>query len=121
MNYQQFNHFNHAKLIEIYKALVTPRMIEEKMLKLLRQGQVSKWLKVLDPLLQNALKKLGVQPARNANDLVRMFEIRQDENNPLDKPKARTISADATDRPIGRSTDYETKRTIILVNIINME
>ena len=74
------------------------------------QGQVSKWLKVLEPLLQNALKKMGVQPARNANDLVRMFEIRQDENNPLDKPKARTISADATDRPIGRSTDYETQK-----------
>jgi len=74
------------------------------------QGQVSKWLKVLEPLLQNALKKMGVQPARNANDLVRMFEIRQDENNALDKPKARTISTDATDRPIGRSTDYETQK-----------
>lgn len=74
------------------------------------QGQVSKWLKILEPLLQNTLKKMGVQPARNANDLVRMFEIRQDENNALDKPKARTISADATDRPIGRSTDYETQK-----------
>ena len=74
------------------------------------QGQVSIWLKVLEPLLQNALKKLGVQPARTAHDLARMFEIRQDENNSLDKPKAHTISADATDRPIGRSTDYETQK-----------
>lgn len=31
------------KLIEIYKALLLPRMIEEKMLVLLRQGNISKW------------------------------------------------------------------------------
>jgi 2-oxoisovalerate dehydrogenase E1 component len=31
------------RLIKIYRALLTPRMIEEKMLKLLRQGQISKW------------------------------------------------------------------------------
>ncbi|MGB3466912.1 MAG: dehydrogenase E1 component subunit alpha/beta [Cyclobacteriaceae bacterium] len=32
-----------TKLIEIYKNLVTPRLIEEKMLILLRQGKISKW------------------------------------------------------------------------------
>jgi 2-oxoisovalerate dehydrogenase E1 component len=31
------------ELIRIYRALVLPRMIEEKMLVLLRQGKVSKW------------------------------------------------------------------------------
>ncbi len=31
------------KLIELYKSLLLPRMIEEKMLLLLRQGKVSKW------------------------------------------------------------------------------
>ncbi|MFY0644079.1 MAG: dehydrogenase E1 component subunit alpha/beta [Bacteroidia bacterium] len=31
------------KQLELYNAIVTPRMIEEKMLKLLRQGLVSKW------------------------------------------------------------------------------
>jgi len=31
------------KLIEIYKELLRPRMIEEKMLVLLRQGRISKW------------------------------------------------------------------------------
>ena len=31
------------ELLEIYKNLVYPRLIEEKMLKLLRQGRVSKW------------------------------------------------------------------------------
>lgn len=32
-----------TQLLELYKALVKPRMIEEKMLILLRQGRVSKW------------------------------------------------------------------------------
>jgi len=31
------------KLLELYKALLKPRMIEEKMLVLLRQGRISKW------------------------------------------------------------------------------
>src|SRR5687767_6163936 len=31
------------KLIEIYKKLLWPRLIEEKMLVLLRQGRISKW------------------------------------------------------------------------------
>ena len=32
-----------VKLLELYKALVTPRLVEEKMLILLRQGKISKW------------------------------------------------------------------------------
>lgn len=32
-----------ASLIELYRALLLPRMIEEKMLLLLRQGRISKW------------------------------------------------------------------------------
>jgi 2-oxoisovalerate dehydrogenase E1 component len=43
MNFDQFNQFDKGKLKEIYTALIKPRMIEEKMLKLIRQGQVSKW------------------------------------------------------------------------------
>src|SRR5688572_4039668 len=31
------------QLVEIYRALLLPRMIEEKMLLLLRQGKISKW------------------------------------------------------------------------------
>ena len=34
---------NHAQLIDIYRRMLTPRMIEEKMLVLLRQGRISKW------------------------------------------------------------------------------
>ncbi len=35
--------YNNDTLIALYKALVKPRVIEEKMLNLLRQGKISKW------------------------------------------------------------------------------
>lgn len=34
---------NHQELIHLYRSLLLPRMIEEKMLILLRQGKISKW------------------------------------------------------------------------------
>ncbi|MGD1840368.1 MAG: thiamine pyrophosphate-dependent enzyme [Thermonemataceae bacterium] len=37
------NNFSDILLLELYKALLKPRMIEEKMLILLRQGKISKW------------------------------------------------------------------------------
>lgn len=37
------NNFSNEDLIAIYKKLLLPRMIEEKMLVLLRQGKISKW------------------------------------------------------------------------------
>ncbi|MDC9723373.1 MAG: dehydrogenase E1 component subunit alpha/beta [Urechidicola sp.] len=42
MNYNSDN-FTKKQLITLYKALLRPRMIEEKMLILLRQGKISKW------------------------------------------------------------------------------
>ena len=37
------NNFTNNQLIDIYKKLLLPRLIEEKMLVLLRQGKISKW------------------------------------------------------------------------------
>src|SRR6185436_3686228 len=34
---------NNERLVEFYKSILLPRMIEEKMLVLLRQGKISKW------------------------------------------------------------------------------
>ena len=34
---------SNEELVHIYKAIVKPRLIEEKMLILLRQGKISKW------------------------------------------------------------------------------
>ncbi|MCX2744697.1 dehydrogenase E1 component subunit alpha/beta [Mangrovivirga sp. M17] len=42
MNYQK-KKLNQKQLISIYEKLVRPRIIEEKMLVLLRQGKISKW------------------------------------------------------------------------------
>ena len=36
-------HYDNETLIALYKNLVKPRVIEEKMLNLLRQGKISKW------------------------------------------------------------------------------
>ena len=36
-------HFTNEELFQIYCGLLLPRMIEEKMLVLLRQGKISKW------------------------------------------------------------------------------
>ena len=36
-------HLPNEQLIKLYRALLKPRLIEEKMLILLRQGQVGKW------------------------------------------------------------------------------
>lgn len=36
-------HFSNQELLQLYEALLRPRMIEEKMLLLLRQGKISKW------------------------------------------------------------------------------
>ena len=35
--------FSKPELLSIYKSLLKPRMIEEKMLVLLRQGKITKW------------------------------------------------------------------------------
>ena len=35
--------FSNVELLDIYKAILKPRMIEEKMLILLRQGKITKW------------------------------------------------------------------------------
>src|SRR5882757_3047693 len=35
--------FSNAQLVQMYRSLLYPRLIEEKMLILLRQGKISKW------------------------------------------------------------------------------
>jgi 2-oxoisovalerate dehydrogenase E1 component len=42
MNFDRKN-FNNEELINFYRSILLPRMIEEKMLVLLRQGKISKW------------------------------------------------------------------------------
>lgn len=56
--------YTDAELIELYKAILLPRMIEDKMLILLRQGRVSKWFSGMG---QEAIA-VGVTTAINQTD-----------------------------------------------------
>ena len=54
------------RMLELYRAILTPRMIEEKMLILLRQGRVSKWFSGIG---QEAVA-VGVTEALEADEFV---------------------------------------------------
>jgi hypothetical protein len=74
----------------------------------MNQGQVSRWRKVLSPVLLQALSDLGFQAARNADDLIRLFRTRQRQaENDL---KVGSLHLDATERPIERNLDYSTQK-----------
>ncbi len=55
-----------AKLLELYAGMVRPRMIEEKMLLLLRQGKISKWFSGIG---QEAIA-VGVGMALEADEII---------------------------------------------------
>lgn len=56
----------HSKALELYKALLTPRLIEEKMLSLLRQNKISKWFSGIG---QEAIS-IGVVEACSPEDVI---------------------------------------------------
>lgn len=58
--------FSDEKLLTLYKQLVTPRLIEEKMLLLLRQGKISKWFSGIG---QEAIS-VGVTSAIQADEYI---------------------------------------------------
>ena len=64
-------HFNRkgisdTELLELYKAILTPRLVEEKMLILLRQGKISKWFSGIG---QEAIS-VGVASALNIDEYI---------------------------------------------------
>ncbi|WP_456420695.1 alpha-ketoacid dehydrogenase subunit alpha/beta [Lutibacter sp.] len=60
------SHFTDNELLKLYKALIKPRLIEEKMLILLRQGKISKWFSGIG---QEAIS-VGVTTALKDDDYV---------------------------------------------------
>lgn len=58
--------FSEETLLQLYRELLLPRMIEEKMLKLLRQGKVSKWFSGIG---QEAIA-VGVTTAMDEDELI---------------------------------------------------
>ena len=93
------------QLLELYKAILKPRMIEEKMLVLLRQGKVSKWFSgigqeaisvgttmALDPdeYLMPLHRNIGVFTSRNM-PLVKLFQQLQGNGNGYSKGRERSF------------------------------
>ncbi len=59
-------HYSDERLMELYKAIIKPRLIEEKFLILLRQGKISKWFSGIG---QEAIA-VGVANALNFDDYI---------------------------------------------------
>lgn len=102
------------QLLGIYNELVTPRLIEEKMLILLRQGKISKWFSGIgqeaisvgaalaldsDEYILPMHRNLGVFTARNVSFL-RLFEQFQGKLNGFTKGRDRSFHFGSQDHRI---------------------
>ena len=76
----------------------------------LDQPQVSRWIKLLKPILHQAIVDLHCQAARTSDELIRLFRNRQHRHSLLPKPATTTLNADATERPLSRNVDRETQK-----------
>jgi len=86
INYQQYKkNFSPQGLIHIYKSLLLPRMIEEKMLVLLRQGKISKWFSGIGQEAIAVGSTIALQPDEWVMPLHRNLGVFTSRNMPLHK------------------------------------
>lgn len=76
---------SNQELISIYKKLLLPRMIEEKMLVLLRQGKISKWFSGIGQEAISVGATLAMQPDEWIMPLHRNLGVFTSRNMPLSK------------------------------------
>lgn len=83
----QFNRrgFTNGQLIDIYKKLLLPRLIEEKMLVLLRQGKISKWFSGIGQEAIAVGSTYALQPDEWIMPLHRNLGVFTTRNMPLHK------------------------------------
>ncbi len=77
--------FSPELLIQIYKSLLLPRMIEERMLILLRQGKISKWFSGIGQEAISTGATLALQPDEWIMPLHRNLSVFTSRNMPLHK------------------------------------
>jgi len=108
------NKLSDEQLLDLYRALIYPRLIEEKMLILLRQGKISKWFSgigqeaisvgaamALDPdeMIFTLHRNLGVFTARNM-PLSRLFAQWQGKTDGYSKGRERSFHFGAMEHHI---------------------
>ena len=81
----QRKELSNQELISIYKKLLLPRMIEEKMLVLLRQGKISKWFSGIGQEAISVGATLAMQPNEWIMPLHRNLGVFTSRNLPLSK------------------------------------
>ena len=84
MHFNRKEHTN-EELLHIYKTLLWPRMIEEKMLVLLRQGRISKWFSGIGQEAISVGATLALQPDEWIMPLHRNLGVFTTRNMPLHK------------------------------------
>src|SRR5436190_22226730 len=77
--------FTNNELINLYKNLLFPRMIEEKMLVLLRQGKISKWFSGIGQEAISVGATLALQPEEWIMPLHRNLGVLTSRKMPLHK------------------------------------
>lgn len=83
----QFQHhgLSNEELLDLYKAMLKPRMIEEKMLILLRQGKISKWFSGIGQEAIAAGVTLALQPEEYILPMHRNLGVFTNRNVPLNR------------------------------------
>src|SRR6187455_587039 len=79
------NHLSNKELVSIYRNLLYPRLIEEKMLLLLRQGKISKWFSGIGQEAISAGATYALQPDEWIMPLHRNLGVFTGRNMPLHK------------------------------------
>ena len=64
------------------------------------QAKVSQFIKVLRPILEKTLKRMGLMPSGSSEEL----------SAELEKYRVKEANMDATEREVNRSTDYEVQK-----------
>ena len=76
----------------------------------MNQGHISRWIKLLLPILEKSIKDLHLQPARSMPELVKLFRNRQRNDTLSNCESAESLHLDARERMIQRNVDSKAQK-----------